>query len=708
MPIIIPVDIDSDSFEAGLSKLEDMAQDAGKSIGDDLGKGAKKAEKAMSDTGQAAEDLGDVVGLPVDKIKKLASGFGALSAPAAVVIGSIGAVAVGAGLMTAAIVGSVTAAKDLVKYLKPLAGIEGFGFSKAQVAQIQKANDSLQAIGVIVKQVVARLGAEFAPAVEKVSFLLVKFGLIALDTFNSFADGHDILRELARFMVGGLIDAMVPVISGLVNISQAMADLARAAGQDGLAKQLDKVKDRWTDFKDAIADKAVDGLIGGINRLDAATGDYDGRARKLIGSMKSLEGATKAVKDTFAQSVKIMDEDNALTEKAAGLIDNLTSSARKSVVDRLNGEAQVKAALEDQLALLEQVYQQAIQSATSDAQRAEATAKYEEARTQAVITAEEKIRAEQQKTADEAAKLAQDAAKNAQDATVGTISGLQGGLEGIATLIGGPVAGAIAGLILNLEGTVANIIDQLKSLPGIIKAIPSLLTSLVETLLVEVVPALLLAIPDLVEGLLKAIPTIITSIVKSIPLIITALLFAIPDIIQALILSLPDIILSLLTLMPMLIAGLQAGFIDALQAAWDWLLNDGLKNLGKALVQVFKDAIQSLRDLIGDLFGGSSKQNNDAPGMQRMGPQGGRVSLGAGDYYLAGRDPQALLAQALNGLAGGGGGAPAPAYAGGGQVNLAHQHRAFDGFFVRHAQLGGQTSQFFKSFSGSTDARGLR
>lgn len=719
MAIIIPVELDSASFEAGLSKLEDRAKSAGKSIGDDIEKGGKKATKSLRDTGKAAEDLGDVAGLPVDKIKKLASGFAALGGPAAIAAAAVAAVAVAGVAMVAGIVGCVTAAEDLVKALEPISDNEGFGFSKDQVAQVQVANDALKSIGVIVKQVVARLGVEFAPVVEKVSTLLVKFGLMALDAFNSFADGHDILRELAKFLIGAMIDAMTPVIAGFVRMSDVMAKLARAAGQDGLANQLDKVKDGWDGFKDAVSDKILDYLVDGFDSLDSATGSYDERAKKLIGSMKNLStttksaaAATKALKSTLSDSIKIMDEDNALTAKAAGLIDNLTASARKSYEERLTGEDAIKAALEDQLDALEKVYQQAIENATSDQQRIDATVAYENARVEAALSAEQKIREAQKQTTDEAIKNAEDIAAAAQDAATSAISGAQGGLASIVSLIAGPVAGAIASLILNIQDTISSLVDELKSLPGIVKSLPSLIVTLVKTLLIEVIPALLKSIPILVKRLLAAIPDIIQAVIEAIPLIIIAAVEAVPTLIQAVILGLPQIIVALLGLIPNLIANLVGEAKVLANDAIAWITGKGLSEIVAAFYEKLWDGWNDFIDRIGDavkgIFGGDSKSHNDAPGMQRMGPQGGRVALGAGDYYLAGRDPQALLAQALSGLAGGGGGVPAPAYAGGGQINFAHQHRAFDGFFVRHAQLGGQTSQFFKSFSSGKDARGIR
>lgn len=709
MPIVIPVEVDSSSFEQGLAELESKAKKAGKSLRDEVEQGGKKAQKSMEDAGKAAEDLGDVVGLPVDKIKKLASGFGALSAPAAVAVGAVGAVAVGAGLMTAAMVGSVAAAKDLAEYLKPLSGQKGFGISTSQLASIQGANDAMKALGVIVKQLVARLGAEFAPTVERVAFLLVKFGLVALDAFNVFVDGHDVLRELARFMVGTLVDAMTPVISGLVNISQAMADLARAAGQAGLADQLDEVKLRWNAFKDAIADRAVDSLVGSFDRLDGATGDYDARARKLVGSMKTLGATVKAVKDTLADSVKVMDEDNALTAKASALVDQLTASAHKSYEERLTGEDAVKAALEDQLTTLVQVYQQAVQNATSDQQRLAANVAFEEARAEAILSAEQKIQAAQLQTSQQAVQDALDAAQKTRDAWTNATSDLEGGLAGIVSLIGGPIAGAIAGFILNFSDSVSSLISDLKSLPDTAKAIPGALADIVQTALVQVVPALLHAVPKIVENLLAAVPDIIQSLVDAIPLIVVAFVESIPTLIDAVIQGLPGIIIAIVGLIPLLLANLVGEVRVLAKDAIAWITGKGVVEVVQAfyakLVEGWKDFVARIVDTFKGIFGGGkeNKVHADAPGVQRAGPQGSRVDLSAGDYYLAGRNPQALLDQALRGL-----GTPAPQNpVMGSQINFAYQHRAFDGFFVRHATLGGQTTNLFKTFR-NADARGHR
>ena len=661
MPISIPVVLDTESLESQLAELKRKAQETGKAIGDGIGSGAKKAEKSADDAAKGLEDLGDAAGLPVDKLKKLSSGFAALANPTTAAVVAVGAFAIGIGLAVTGIVAAVSASEELADALKPLSKQEGFGISKSQLASIQSANEAMGALGAILKQVVLRLGAEFAPAVEKGATLLVKFGLMALDAFNTFADGHDILRELAIFLADMFISSILGVFNGLANLVGMLGKLAKAVGKEELAGKLEGVNEKWDDFTRGLATKAVDYATDGIKRIDTATGNYDERAKKLIGSVKLLGVAHKDLKtatdDATDELDKMIEGVDALIESNFGF--DLTATNMELAAQEAN------AAADDIIAAVNGIGEAADDSAESVSRLGESLS----------------------------------------DKVTNVSGAVSGGLESIATLIGGPVAGAITGLILNLEDSVANIISQLQSLPGIVRAIPSLLTSLVQTLLVEVVPALLLAIPDLVEGLVKAIPTIIRSVIQAIPLIITALIFAIPDIIQAVIFSLPDIVLSLLTLLPLLIAGLMTGFRDAFSFAWDWLLNDGMKELGKALVQVFKDAWQALQDTLASVFGGDSKKNNDSPSMQRAGPRGTNVGLGAGDYYVAGRNPQALLEQALNGVFGN---TPAPVAAsgGGGAINLAWQHRAFDGFFVNHASLGGETTEFFRQMR-ARDARGM-
>ena len=754
MPISIPVVLDTESLESQLAELKRKAQETGKAIGDGIGSGAKKAEKSADDAAKGLEDLGDAAGLPVDKLKKLSSGFAALANPTTAAVAAIGAFAVGIGLAVTGIVAAVSASEELADALKPLSKQEGFGISKAQLASIQSANDAMSALGAILKQVVLRLGAEFAPAVEKGATLLVKFGLMALDAFNTFADGHDILRELAIFLTDMFISSILGVFNGLANLVGMLGKLARAVGEEELAGKLEAVNEQWDAFTRGLATRAVDYATDGIKRIDAATGNYDERAKKLIGSVKLLDGATKKLTDTYAASIKAIDEDNALTAKASDLIDSLTSSARKSAVDRLSGEAAIKAALEDQLAALEAVYQQAIQTAYTDQQRADATAAYEQARTEAVLAAEQKIQEAQQKTADDATKNAQDIADAAQSATVGAISGLQGGLESIAALIGGPVAGAIAGLVLNLEDTVTSLIEQLKSLPGIVKSIPKLVVALVEAI-VDVIPELVKAVPALITGIIDAIPKLVTALIvgliEAIPSLITTAVELLVMLLVAqsgyLAVKLTvEIIKALVESIPVVIAEMVAD----LREWWDKFASGELTyamiDAAKAFAAALWESVKSYYDMLvaatqkemekwvdmwkeiltlgkaktsldgsgkkaGDVWKevltlglADTKTYGDAPSMQRAGPQGDSVRTSPGDYFLVGRNPQALLEQALNGVFGN---SPAPvAASGGGSVNLAWQHRAFDGFFVNHASLGGETTEFFRQMR-ARDARGM-
>jgi hypothetical protein len=256
-----------------------------------------KAKSAVDATGKATDklggqllDLGELVGVPADKLKKLGAGVEALANPMGIAAVAAGSVAFAAAGAAAAIVTMVDAADELareLKGIKGLGGLEGFGISSADLTSLDQANAALASIGTIGRQVVVTLGAEFAPAVTEVATEVVKFGLIALDAFNQFAEGGDILRGVAEFMTGKLVKAITAPVNALTILTNTMARVAEAAGADGLATQLRKADEAYEGFVKSASSSAVDALAGGFERLSGLTGDYDARARQLISTMQT-------------------------------------------------------------------------------------------------------------------------------------------------------------------------------------------------------------------------------------------------------------------------------------------------------------------------------------------------------------------------------------------------------------------------------------
>lgn len=269
----------------GLGQVEDAAKDA-----------VEGTAKATEKLGGQLLDIGELAGVPGDKLKKLGSGLGALASPAgiaAIAIGSVAAATIGAA---AGIVSAVAAADDLARELeeiKGLSAVEGFGVGADDLRALNEANAAMQALSTIGKQAVVALGAEFAPAVEAVSVELVKFGLIALDTFNRFAEGGDVLRDVAEFFAGRLVKAILAPVSSLVLLADVLGKVAKAAGADGLAADLEAVDQAYEGFVDTVASGAVDALGAGFERLSGTTSDYDDRARQLVSTLMRHAEATR-------------------------------------------------------------------------------------------------------------------------------------------------------------------------------------------------------------------------------------------------------------------------------------------------------------------------------------------------------------------------------------------------------------------------------
>lgn len=266
----------------------------------------------------------------------------------------------------------------------------------------------------------------------------------------------------------------------------------------------------------------------------------------------------------------------------------------------------------------------------------------------------------------------------------------ESGLEGIATMIGGPVAGAIAGIVLNLEDTVGTIREQLASLPQILESAPGLLADLLVDLVGEVIPALMEAVPRIAEALALAVasPEFIAAIVK-----LNAMIFN------------PATGLKI---------GIEIarGLWDAFVKGWEsfvsgqmardvkWALVDGMVEAVGTIREFFRDLVEKLRDILSfdgdgaqktgdvlrEIFSLGQKQTQtygDSPGVVRAGPQGMNVRVAPNDYIAAHRTREGLGAMAGSGAA-----VPmAPVY-----LDLASGHAAWDGMLARQIRLGGQAT----------------
>lgn len=362
---------------------------------------------------------GEIVGAVDDMSPKtlaLAGAFTVVGVAVTAAVAAAAAFVAGTAAVVAGIIGTVTAAEKLAVALKPLRDQEGFGISKSALDGIKAANDAMASLGAIAKQVVVAMGAEFAPAVEQVSFLMVKLGLMALDAFNAFASGGNVLRTLSEFLVNAFVQALTLPINRMLDMIGVIGDLAEAAGATGLAQSLVEVRGRWDGFVDGLASNAINFVVAEFEMLNSATADYDERARKLIETVGKMRVVTAAeakdldkVRDALFQSLEVFNELAML--QAEGALAKGTKDIRNHSDAYLDLSKGVEGAADDTIELILWEAEFAAQMSRGN------------------LTVQERIDlelllADAMKAREEAAK------KAAEQKVVSTLNSLQGGAGG--------------------------------------------------------------------------------------------------------------------------------------------------------------------------------------------------------------------------------------------------------------------------------------
>jgi len=315
--------------ERDVVRAEKASKASARSIARAQKAAAKSTEKSSKDATEGLKALFEFAGgsgEQIEKLTKIMEGMGstAVVAGAGVLI-AVAAIAAWATAIAGAVAGTVEmvqTAEDLEESLAPFRDLEGFeGLSPQVWESVQAANSAIEALGTIADQVVQTLGAELAPTVEKVAFLLVKFGLMGLDVVTSLAAVRDMARDAGVFIVQGLMVPVQGVINALNSFVTVLAYAADAVGMDELSGKLTGAAKAMRQTTDAanIVDTALGGLGDGLEALGELTGDYDQRAQDLIGTLTELrEEAEKGpVKDPKKEGKTTEEEMRAAAEERA-------------------------------------------------------------------------------------------------------------------------------------------------------------------------------------------------------------------------------------------------------------------------------------------------------------------------------------------------------------------------------------------------------
>lgn len=726
MPLVIDVSLNQTSADRALSDLESRASKTGAAMATSLNKGtealeglkeagdeAQKAAKGLGDAvtklkGKGFDDLGDSAeeaARQLEAAKKSAEGLGSTAGKTG---SNAGKLAGALGMISPEAGGAINALKGL-----------------ADVTEVASAASA--AMGVTVGSLALAL-APIALVVGALAYAWHDYSEKTKEAkewqekLNTAIDGVDGLTADARneildlkHTIGKLTDEQYDNQKIEAQWAAKLKASTAALNEEKAALQEKVLAIGVQNDETAKLQGRIEELNGFIER--ATTLAWQGTeaakknaeiARERAESEKTLADRAQARAEAERRAAKATQDNNKATAEAAKA-EALAAAAAKAHVVALEKAEQVAQKAVGSLSKMGQTaadatanaagtaadavelaYQRQVEAATAAARAAlrtdELTAEQREAIAQALAQTLADLEAGRAAAAEKANAdiIAAEREANAQrqQQTASLISSAQGGLAAIAGAIAGPVAGAIVGMVLNLEDTVTKLKEELRSLPNVLENAPALISDLLQTLMVEVIPALIDHLPAIGEALAMTItsPEFLLAVAK----------------------------LSLLIFDPTLAyrvaVQMAKGFVKALGEGWKALLNGEIfKNLGKIFDAIFQQFFGSIarffRDLVQEILtlgkantsldmrsGEDTAQMNtansaidaianDTPGVVQAPPGGQTMKVGGQDYVATSRTRDGLIKQALAGvLVGGSGMAPTVNLSDGG-VTFARQVR---------------------------------
>lgn len=332
-----------DQFKAEMAKIPDIGGKEAKALAAQLTRDIKAAEtaakKAADATKKAADgakgaakgfesfkDAADLVGMGemAEKAGKLGGVMGALANPVGLAAAAFAAVVASVGAGVAALGAAVFASDEA------LASLEGFkdigsdfypAVPKSTLDSIAAVNASTEALGSIWDRLVVDVGANVAPAFEKVANVAVGLALTAMDTFEAFVKGKSLLHEFAVFMVEKVVDAIMGPITPLEKLAGAIVLAAQIAGVT-LPSGVESALTGFSELNHSIAENTVSFYEGAAAGSDLADG-FDAladRGSKFIHIQQRATAALKGGKkgaDEAAAALKALNDEMARQEKLA-------------------------------------------------------------------------------------------------------------------------------------------------------------------------------------------------------------------------------------------------------------------------------------------------------------------------------------------------------------------------------------------------------
>lgn len=200
-------------------------------------KAAQASGKAWEDAGKKTDALVRIgektIGGVVGDIQDIGESLAALGPAGAIAVGSvvgIGVAAAGASLLVGGLVVGfvelVRSADEAVKRIEELEGQELI--SQEQTDQVKRANAAFDAVSIVIDSFIAKVVADFGPTIEWAAIKLLNMGEKALNAFDSFTKGKDLIEEFAIGFALAIIDILSPVgklLNGLTMMDLAIEKL---------------------------------------------------------------------------------------------------------------------------------------------------------------------------------------------------------------------------------------------------------------------------------------------------------------------------------------------------------------------------------------------------------------------------------------------------------------------------------------------------
>jgi hypothetical protein len=612
--------------------LDRLAREA-----DDAGDELRQAERAAKDAARASADaaktqaeglkgLGELVGLPVDRIEHLGKAMGLVAGPMAAVAGGAALATAALAGTAAAVLGLTNAAIALEDEIGPLRR-DGLlpPLDPAFTQNLTDADLAMRGAAIRAKDLVVQVGAALAPAVE--------YGAVAFaGLVDSVRQSGVTLAGLGQVIRGGLVVALQSMVDFALRIPTLYAKMAGLVGQalealgfDSLGGKIQQVTADALAFKNSLGET----IAGGAVDLYAEGLTLMGRDADVAGA--SLRELGKAAKEMDAGSIK---ESTAALKEHKKATEDAAKAAREWAMfeGTINAQAQALQAVipefEAVIALLEQ---------TAAAAQAQAFADLEAS----VAAFGDEVRSMVTNPLLGALQAARDLGTELGAAAGIDISG--GPLKTILSLAGDAVKAekdalaTVADARANLRDAVAS--GDAGAITEARAALQGARAELEQARPYAFVTGLVDGAADMIEAIVEALPAVVDGLVDSAPRLIDGIVSAIPQLVIALAKAAPQIAIDLATAFAVELPIQLLANLPAIA-----------KSLAVGIGEGFVEAGQRIKRVVGDIFreiatGGraDTRTFGDTPGPQRVGPGGARVS--AGDYVVAARSREGLAAQ---------------------------------------------------------------